>query len=65
MNESEVCASRGPILGSEGQPRCAQRLGHPGLHRGFPGSGFEHEFWGDPLMRDTVFASEWSAALLA
>lgn len=53
-----VCGSRGPRIG-EDSPRCAQELDHRGLHRGFDGSGFERETWGDPLSRDLEFARDW------
>lgn len=55
----EVCGSIGPRIGEEGSPRCAETLGHDGLHHGFEGSGFEREFWGDPLSRDAQFAKDW------
>lgn len=54
-----VCGSIGPRIGSEGQPICAEPLTHDGLHHGFEDSGFEHEFWGDPINRDARFAKDW------
>ena len=64
----EVCASRGPRIGSEGMPFCAGPRGVKHYHRGFPGSGWEHEHWDDfggaMLMRDAEFAAEWSRARL-
>lgn len=56
-----VCGSRGPHIDGQGSPRCAGPLEHPGLHKGFQGSGFEREWWGDPAWRDVEFASEWAA----
>lgn len=58
-----ICASRGPRIGNSGAPRCAKVLGHSGLHRGFPGSGFEHEHWEDPVMRDEQFAGEYGGPM--
>ncbi len=55
----EVCGSIGPRIGEEGSPRCGEPFGHGDLHRGFPGSGFEREFWGRPLMRDREFAADY------
>ena len=55
----EICGSRGPRIGEEGSPRCARHYGHPGPHRGFEGSGFERELWGDPIMRDMQFVNEY------
>lgn len=46
----ELCWSWGPRIGDEGRPVCKQELGHDGLHRGFPDSGFEQEEWGDPRL---------------
>lgn len=55
---NEHCGSIGPRIGcNEERPRCGRALGHSGLHRGFDGSGFEREQWGDPLWRD----DEWAA----
>lgn len=53
-----VCGSRGPRIGEEGNPRCMQRVGHAGFHRGFKGSGFEHVRWGAPVMRDMQFVED-------
>lgn len=61
-NSTAVCGSRGPRIGEEGSPRCAGPLGHDGPHKGFKGSGFENEWWGDPLMRDAKFAADWEQA---
>lgn len=55
-NVFKVCGSRGPRIGNSGVPYCAKPLGHNDLHRGFPGSGFEHEQWGGPDMIDHSFA---------
>lgn len=54
-----VCGSIGPRIGEDGSPRCAEYLGHSWTHRGFEGSGFESEHWGDPINRDAVFAKDW------
>lgn len=50
-----VCGSTGPRI-EDVRPRCGQDLGHGGFHRGFIGSGFEHEQWSGPLLRDEDFA---------
>lgn len=58
--KSGVCGSRGPRIGEEGSPRCAKPFGHAGNHQGFEGSGFEREFWGEPIMRDMEFVKDWA-----
>ena len=58
----QVCGSRGPRIGQDGQPRCAQWLGHNGEHRGFFGSGFENVTWGDPVLRDVEFVEGWTGS---
>jgi hypothetical protein len=60
----EVCGSQGPRIGDDSSPRCAQELSHAGMHRGFEGSGYEREAWGEPLMRDTRFVREFTEHLL-
>lgn len=57
----DVCGSIGPRIGEDGSPRCAEPLNHGDLHRGFEGSGFEHEHWGYPVHRDREFAADWKA----
>jgi hypothetical protein len=60
VTNHEVCGSRGPRIGEEGTPRCAQPLGHASTHCGYPGSGFERETWGSPEWRDMDFVRDWS-----
>lgn len=59
----EVCGSIGPRIGEEGSPRCGEPLDHGDFHRGFPGSGFENQYWGYPVYRDREFAREYAAWL--
>lgn len=43
------CGSLGPRIADEGRPICLRQNEHNSYHRGFEGSGFEQEFWSDPI----------------
>lgn len=58
---TEPCFSLGPRIGGEGRPLCLKPNYHEGPHRGYEGSGFEREQWGDPKMRDGRLVRDWQA----
>lgn len=59
---TEPCFSLGPRIGSEDErPLCLQPNYHQGPHRGYQGSGFESQTWGDPKMRDGRLVRDWQA----
>lgn len=58
--EYEPCYSRGPRIGGEDErPLCLEPNTPEHLHRGYPGSGFDSQTWGNPPYRDADLVREW------
>ncbi len=63
MADDDVCDSRGPRIGNDGQPRCRFIRDHEGAHSAHPDDGWGAMTWHDypsPGARPREWAAPWN-----